>query len=201
MLLVTGVTHPQAIPFGDNAALAHMALIDAIAHSLAILGTWLVLVGLVGMSRMLGLNRVTVMAALVAFALATFGVMIAAAFDGFVVPKLADQWMDSDTIARADLKQLIRFCVLVASSLTRIYLLLGAIAISLWSWVIYRDRRSQGLPWVGAVVGVAGIATLIGGPVYVSAHEVLALVAVQTVWMVLAGLLTMRPDARERPLC
>jgi hypothetical protein len=94
-------------------------------HSLAILGTWLVLVGLVGLSRMLGLKRVTVMAALVAFALATFGVLIAAAFDGLVVPKLAQQWVDADTLARGDLKQLMRFCVLIASPLTRIYLLLG----------------------------------------------------------------------------
>jgi hypothetical protein len=120
--------------------------------------------------------------------------MIAATFDGFVVPKLAQQWMDADTIARGELKQLIRFCVLVESSLTRIYLLLAAVAISLWSCVIYRDRMSPGLPWVCALAGVAGIATLIGGPAYVSAHEVLALVAVQAVWMVLAGLLTMRRD-------
>jgi hypothetical protein len=171
-----------------------MALIDALAHSLAILGTWLVLLGLVGLSRMLGLHRVTVMAALVAFALATLGVVVAAALDGFVVPKLAEQWLEADNIARGNLKQLVRFCVLVASSLTRIYLLLGAVAISLWSWVIYRDRRAQGLPWVGAVVCVAGIAMLIGGPAHVSAHEVLALIVGQTVWMFLAALLMIRRD-------
>lgn len=194
MLLVTGAIHPGSIPFDDNAALARMALVDAFAHSLAILGTWLVLVGLVGLSRMLGLTRVAVMAALVAFALAASGVMVAAALDGFVVPKLAEQWMDADNISRGELKQLIRFSVLIASSLTRVYLLLGAVAIALWSWAIYRDRQSSSLPWVGAVVGVAGIATLIGGPAYVSTHEVLALVAGQAVWMVLAALLTIRRD-------
>jgi hypothetical protein len=187
VLLVMGVMHPSAIPLGDSGALARMAFIDRLAHSLAILGTWLVLVGLVGLSRSLGLQRVTVMAALLAFALATVGVVVAAALDGFVVPKLAEQWAEADTIARGDLVQLIRFSVLIASSLTRIYLLLGAVAISLWSWVIHRDRQSQALPWVGAVVCVAGIAMLIGGPSYVSAHEVLALVAGQTVWMGLAA--------------
>jgi hypothetical protein len=42
---------------------------------------------------------------------------------------------------------------------------------------------------VGAVVCAAGIAMLIGGSAFISAHEVLALVAGQTVWMILAALL------------
>jgi hypothetical protein len=109
-----------------------------------------------------------------------------------VVPKLAAEWANVDSISRGSLGQLIQFCVLLASSLTRIYLLLGAIAISLWSWAIYRDRLSRGLAWIGAVVGIAGIATLFGGPAYVSVHELLALVAGQAVWMVLAGLLMIR---------
>jgi hypothetical protein len=88
VLLMMGMTHPSSIPFDDSAALGRMALVDALAHSLAIFGTWLVLVGLVGLSRMLGLK-------------------IAAAFDGFVPPKLAEQWMGSDTIGRGELKQLI----------------------------------------------------------------------------------------------
>jgi hypothetical protein len=192
VLLLMGVIHPSAIPFGDSSALARMAFIDALAHSLAILGTWLVLVGLVGLSRMLGLQRATVVAALLAFGLVASAVVVAAALDGFVVPKLAEEWVNVDSIARGNLRQLIQFCVLVASSVTRIYLLFGAIAISLWSWVIYRDRLSRGLAWLGAVVGVVGIATLFGGPAYISVHELLALVAGQAVWMILAGLLMIR---------
>ncbi len=189
VLLVMGVLHPSAIPWGDDTALARAAVIDAIAHSLAILGTWLVLVGLVGQSRMLGLQRVPVMAALVAFALATAAVVVAAAIEGFVVPQLAQQWTGADLVAGGDLKRLVRFCVLTASALTRVYLLLGAVAIALWSWVIYRERLHRGLPWVGAVVCAAAIAMLIGGSPFISAHEVLALVAGQAVWMFLAALL------------
>ncbi len=49
---------------------------DVFAHSLAILGTWLVLLGLIGLSRRLGVERVTVIAALVAFALASTAVVV-----------------------------------------------------------------------------------------------------------------------------
>jgi hypothetical protein len=192
LLLVMGLMHPSAIPFGDQEALAHMTLVDAVAHSLAILGTWLLLVGQVGFARMLGLQRTVVMSALVASTLAAAGVVIAAALDGFVIPKIAEQWMSGGDNARADLQQLIRFCVLVASSLTRIYMLLAAVAMSLWSWVIHRDHLSLGLPWVGGVVGLAGIATLFGGPAYVSVHELLAMVLGESVWMVWAGVLMIR---------
>ncbi len=194
VLLVMGLMHPSAIPWGDDTALARLAVIDAFAHSLAILGTWLVLLGLVGLSRMLGMERVTVIAALAAFALASVAVVVAAALDGFVVPKLAQQWTAAGNAAGGDIKLIIRFCVLTASSLTRIYLLLGAVAVSLWSWVIYRDRLSDGLPWVGAVVCIAGVAMLMGGSAYTSAHEVLALVAGQTVWMLLVASLMIRKE-------
>jgi hypothetical protein len=200
VLLVMGLMHPSAIPWGDDEALARLAVIDAFAHSLAILGTWLVLLGLVGLSRMLGMERATVMAALVAFAMASVAVVVAAALDGFVVPKLAQQWTEADNAAGGDIKRLIRFCVLTASALTRIYLLLAAVAVSLWSWVIYRDRLNAGLPWIGAMVCVAGVAMLIGGSAYISAHEVLALVAAQTVWMLLAALLMIRKELATRQI-
>lgn len=199
VLLVVGVIHPSAVPFGDRAALARMAIIDALAHSLAIVGAWLVLVGLVGLSRLLGIQRVTVAAALVAMALATAGIVVAAACDGFVVPKLADQWLAADRIGRDTLQELVRFCVLLASSLTRIYLLLGTTAMALWSWAIYRDRLSRGLPWVGVVVAVAGFATLFGGPAYVHVHELLALILGQSVWMILTGLMLIQHGGKLTP--
>jgi hypothetical protein len=192
VLVATAVIHPSVVPFGDQAALARMTLIDGLAHGLAVLGTWLVLVGLVGLSRMLGLERITVLAALLAFALPAAGVVVAAALDGFVLPQLAQQWTGADQVVRDELRVLIRFCVLVASAITRIYLLFGAVAIVLWSWVIYRDRLSRTLPWLGALLGLAGIATLIGGPPYINVHELLALVFGQAVWLVLAGLMMIR---------
>lgn len=198
VLLVMGVMHPGAIPWGNHAALAHLAVIDAFAHGLAIVGTGLTLVGLTGLSRMLGTQRIAVTAGLVAFMLASSAVMVAAALDGFVLPTIAQQWTEADTIAGGDLRRLVWFCVLTASALTRIYLLLGAIAITLWSWVIHRDRLDSALHWVGAMVCIAGIAMLIGGSPFISAHEVLALVAVQAVWMVLAALLMIRRGAAPR---
>ncbi len=199
VLLVMGAVHPDRIPFGDQDALARMARIDAAAHGLAILGIGLLIVGQVGWSRMLGLHRPVVLLALVAAVLPAAGIVVAAALDGLVIPRIAQEWMNSDEVARAGQEQLIRFCVLIASALTRVYMLLTAVAILLWSWVLHRDARHRSLPWVGSAVGVAALATLVGGPVYVSVHELIALVVGQSVWMICAGVLMIREDAPCAP--
>lgn len=191
VLLVMGVTHPGHLP-STREALEHVGLVAAFAHSLAILGVWLALWGLTGLSRFLGLERPMVVGALLAYVLPTAAVTVAAALDGFVIPNLALQRLDADEATRATLHTLIGFCVLAASSLTRIYMLLGAVAIALWSCVILARRLSRGLPALGAMVAIAALATTFGGPAYISVHMVLLLALAQSAWMIFAGALMLR---------
>lgn len=191
VLLAMGLIHPGRLP-STREALEHTGLIAAIAHSLAIVGVWLALWGLTGLSKFLGLERPMVVGALAAFVLPAAAVTVAAALDGFAVPRLALQALDADETTGHTLHSLIGFCVLVASSLTRIYLLLGAVAISLWSWVIREKRLSRGLPLMGAVVASSALGTTFGGPAYISVHMLLLLVLVQSAWMVWAGVMMIR---------
>ncbi|MEO8064260.1 MAG: hypothetical protein ABI821_16110 [Pseudomonadota bacterium] len=194
VLLVMGLTHPGRLP-PTREALEHVGLIAAFAHSLAIVGVWLALWGLAGLSRFLGLERPMVVGALLAFVIPAAAVTVAAALDGFATPKLALQALDADDATRHTLHSLIGFCVLVASSLTRIYMLLGAVAIAMWSWVIHEKVLSRGLPVLGAAVALAAVGTTFGGPAYISVHVVLLLVLVQSAWMVWAGLIMIRQPA------
>ena len=191
VLVVMGVTHPGRLP-STREALEHTGLIAAIAHSLAIMGVWLAFWGLAGLSRFLGLDRPMVVGALIAFVVPAAAVSVAAALDGFVVPKLALQALDADDVTRNSMHSLIGFCVLVASSLTRIYMLLGAVAIAMLSWVVRERQLSRGLPMLGALVALAAIGTTFGGPAYISVHMVLLLALVQSAWMVWAGMMLIR---------
>ena len=195
VLLVMGLTHPGRLP-ATREALEHVGLISAFAHSLAIIGVWLALWGLAGLSRYLGLERPMVIGALAAFAIPAAAVTVAATLDGFVIPQLALQALDADDSTRDAMHTLIGFCVLVASSLTRIYMLLGAVAIAMWSWVIREQRWSGGLPVLGAAVALAAIGTAFGGPAYISVHTVLLLALVQSGWMVWAGVLMIRQSGK-----
>ena len=191
VLLVMGAIHPGSLP-STRDALEHVGLIARIAHSLAIVGVWLAFWGLAGLSRFLGLERPMVVGALLAFVMPAAAVTVAAALDGFAVPALALRALDADEATRSSMHSLIGFCVLVASSLTRIYLLLGAVAVAMWSWVMHEQKRGRGLPVLGAMVGLAAIGTTFGGPAYISAHMVLLLVLVQSAWMVWAGIMLIR---------
>jgi hypothetical protein len=196
VLLVMSVTHPSHLP-ATREALEQVGLVSAIAHSLAILGVWLALWGLSGWSRFLGLERPLVVGALIAYALPAAGITVAAALDGFVIPQLALQALDADEATRHTLRSLIGFCVLAASSLTRIYLLLGAVAIAMWSWAIRAAAGSRGLPLLGALVALAAVGTAFGGPAYISVHVLLLLVLIQSSWMVWAGLLLIRQANKD----
>jgi hypothetical protein len=191
VLLAMGATHPGRLP-STREALEHVGLIAAIAHSLAILGVWLALWGLAGLSRFLGLDRPMVLGALIAYVVPAAAVTVAAALDGFAVPQLALQALDADEATRHTMHSLIGYCVLVASSLTRIYLLLGAIAVAMWSWAIRVQGLSRGLPLLGAAVALVAVGTTVGGPAYFSAHMVLLLALVQSAWMVWAGVIMIR---------
>jgi hypothetical protein len=194
VLLAMGLTHPGRLP-STREALEHVGLISAIAHTLAIVGVWLALWGLSGMARFLGIERPMVTGALAAFGMAASAVTVAAALDGFAVPRLALQALEADEATRHTMRSLIGFCVLVASSLTRIYMLLGAVAIVMWSWVIREKALSHGLALLGAAVALAAVATIFRGPAYFTVHVVLLLALVQSAWMVWAGVLMIRRSA------
>jgi hypothetical protein len=195
VLLMMGLTHPGRLP-ATREALEHVGLVSAFAHSMAIVGVWLALWGLAGLSRTLGFARPMVVGALAAFAIPAPAVTVAATLDGFVIPQLALQALDAGDNVRDAMHSLIGFCVLVASSLTRIYMLLGAVAIAMWSWVIREQRWSGGLPVLGAAVALAAIGTALGGPAYISVHVVLLLAVVQSAWMVWAGVLMIRKSGK-----
>ncbi len=200
-LVVTGMTHPGvAGMFSSRESLEHLALVDRIAHGFAIAGMWLSIVGLAGFSRMLSSSRPIVTAAFAAFAITAAGVVIAATLDGFVVPNLASRWYDADDATRAALRQLIRFCFLVASALTRIYMASASVAILLWSFVAWRVHLSRGLPWMGVLVSIAAAAAISRGSLEVGLHEVLALALVQAIWMGWAGVVMLRfPEVASNP--
>jgi hypothetical protein len=189
LLLAMALTHPAAVPLmASRQAFEEFTLVNHVAHGLAIGGVWLSVVGLAGFSRMLGTTRPSVTAAFIAFAMCAAAILVGAALDGFVVPQLAERWFDADKATRETLRQLMHFCVSVASVLTRVYMTLGSAAILLWSYAVWRARQSRGLPWLGVLVSITAVATTIGGKPIVSVHELLALAIGWTVWMVWAAI-------------
>jgi hypothetical protein len=199
LLLIMGLTHPTGARLLETReSFEHVALTNRFAHGVGIAGLWLLVVGLAGFSRFLGAERPAVTVAFLTFAIATGAGLVAPAIDGFVIPQLADRWFDADEATRITLRQLMQFCVMIASALTRVYLVLGSAAILFYSFDLWRTMSSRGLAWLGAAVTLAGIATTVGGPPMVSVHVLLALVVGLAFWMVWAGMILLRTRPQRR---
>ena len=193
LLVLMGVTHPSGAGFlASREALEYTAAVSRFAHGSAIAGMLLVALGLAGLSRFLDPRKPAVLAAFITFAIVTAMGMVAPTIDGFVIPQLAERWMGAAEPARTTLYQLMAYCVLVASALTRTYLTLCSFAIVLYSCAIWQTKTSRRLPWLGIVVAVVSIAAGVGGPPIVSVHELLALTLGLTAWLVWAGLILLR---------
>ncbi len=193
VMLAMGVSHPTGAELMQSReTFAHVAFVNTLAHSLAMLGAWLALFGLTGLSRRLGMQRADVTAALIAFGLASVAVILAAVLDGLVVPKLAGRLFVAGEALQHDLRQQIRFCVTLAIALTRFYVVAVAVAMLLWSWAAFRTGFARVLPWVGAAIAGIGLAAQLGGFLEMNVHDLLMMVLAQSVWTVWAGIVMIR---------
>jgi hypothetical protein len=178
-------------------AFARHAPSNVFAHALALFSVWLTLFGIVGLARRLGPQRPGVIAAFVAFALASAMVSVAAIVDGLVSTRLAAVYVASgDDAERATLKGSMRFCYYLASSSTRYYVTAASVAVLLWSWAAWRAKFDRVLPWLGAAIGVLALAAQTRGRLQMNVHDVMLLAVGQGIWMAWAGAALWRARAQ-----
>jgi hypothetical protein len=168
-ILGTGALHPTGGQMLASAeSFAHHAPINVLAHSLALVGVWLTSIGVFGVARRLGLHRVDVMAGLVGYGMVAILISVAAVIDGLVATRLAEDFVGTDLAAgRDDARRLMQFCNYLASSLSRV-------------------------PWIGGAIALIAIGAQFSGHLRMTVHDVLVLAAGQGVWLVWAGLALLR---------
>jgi hypothetical protein len=192
-LLATGALHPTGGELlASREAAEHVGLKNTIVHAIALAGVWSALFGVVGFSRRLSFARADVTAALIAFAMASFAVMVAAIIDGIAIPKLARWYFELDGSVRDGIRGQMYYSGLLASSLSRFYVSAVAVAVLLWSWAVWRTRLDRVLPWVGVAVAVPAVIGQLSGYLQMNVHDVLILAVGQGVWMIWTGVVLMR---------
>jgi hypothetical protein len=187
--LATAGLHPTGSQLlASPETFARYAPINVLAHVLAMFSVWLTLFGVVGLARHLGPRKPAVIAAFVAFALASAMVSVAAIVDGLVSTRLGAAYVASgDDAERAALKELMRFCYHLASSLARYYVTAASLALLLWSWAAWREKFDRVLPWLGAAIAALALAAQARGRLQMNVHDVMLLAVGQGVWMAWAG--------------
>jgi hypothetical protein len=192
-LIVTAVIHPHGA-HGVNSpeAMEHLIRLAIGTHALAITSVWLTLVGLIGLSRQLGIGRFDVIAALSAYGMAAATVTFAAAASGFIAPELIVSMTSADEAASAGWRQLLTYNSHLNGAMAKVHVAGSSLAIALWSLAMLRTRFAKVLPIVGFLVPIAGLAVIFNGGLHMSVHDLAHLVLAQSVWMVWAAVLLIR---------
>ncbi len=176
-------------------AVAHLVLVDRVAHGLAIVGVAAAFLGALALSGSLRRTGWLGLAAVVAQGFAAVAIMIAAAMSGFVAADLLSRVADGSP--QSELWRLMlgyTFCV--NQAFAAIYTVGSCVAIVLWSLAMRRGGRWPGaLVIYGLVIGSAIPPALFAGWLKLDVHGFGLVVFAQAAWFISAGILLMRAQA------
>ncbi|HVR44785.1 MAG TPA: hypothetical protein VMS56_15235 [Thermoanaerobaculia bacterium] len=189
VLLIVMAIHPTGYELsGAGERFRTMALVNALAHTLAILALPLSFLGALALTRMLaGPDRFSV-AALVLYGFALAAGMCAATASGFVTPEVLRRLARAASPADEAWRALFRFTWTVNQACARILVIGSAGAIILWSAAL---RGRPALRWYGFLSSAAIIALVASGMLRLDIHGFGAVVLLQAVWFVIVGRMMM----------
>jgi hypothetical protein len=187
--------HPSAAASGTAerlAEMARMATLSAVVHGTLIALMLLIVFGLVGLAGALGFGLARVRAGMVAYSAGVVCMLGAALVSGFIVPALAGSYAGS-TENMDLLAPVFSLCFRANQALAEVGVVAQSVGIFLWSLVLL--GRSEGVRWVGWLGFVAGALPVLGllaGRLHLDVHGMLAVVVLQAMWTIAAGVWLIR---------
>lgn len=192
--ILTMAIHPTGGASLTPGQVAHLALVSAIAHSIAMLSFLLMFLGACGLTRRLAAFARTpnpdrlAFAAIVTFGFACVALLIAAAVSGFIVPGIL-RHMARDGAAAAPQYHLIVDAVFQFNqAFARIFSVAASAAIALWSISALRNGGlGRGIAIYGCAVSALLAAGVIVGHLRLDVHGMAVVVLGQAIWFVVTG--------------
>ena len=189
-MVVAIAHHPVAQGATVNARIVNVAqqgATDELVHGAIYILLLTLACGMSHYSLRRGINKPAVLAAGLAYCLATALSFVAMAYDGFVIPALARRCADgsSDCLNRAG--ELLSFASLCVQVFSRIGLLLMALSTILWSVDLLTSRKARVRGVVCGGISAAQLWLLSGVAYVLTPHSLLAVMATQIVWYLLVA--------------
>ena len=196
--LVVMALHPTGGEVSREASAGGgMVLVQAV-HWLAIVAQPLLLAGTLAITMSLRARRDAAVAAYIFFAVGSVAILIAAAASGLVSPAVLGGMHDTDSSGTMSMENALHYTFLLNQAFARIYVVLGALAIVLWSWAILGGRElPRALAVYGLVLGAVLVMGLASGHLTLGIHGFGLVILGQSVWMIWAAAALWRGG--ERP--
>jgi len=186
--ILTMAIHPTA---GGHLALeqvTHLALVSAVAHSIALVSVVVLFLGACGLAQSIATADRLSFAALVTFGFACVAIFIAATVSGFIIPDIM-KLMARDASADPRPWQIVISGIFqVNQAMSRIYSVGASLAIILWSLSSLRNTGfSRAIAIYGCLVSVLIIAAIASGHLHLNVHGMAAVWLSQAIWFILVG--------------
>jgi hypothetical protein len=199
--IVTMAIHPTGAASLTADQVAHLSLVSAIAHSLAMLSVLLLFLGACGLARRLAAADRMSFAAIVIFGFACVAIMIAAAVSGFIVPDIMKHMVRDDPAAARQWQIVIAGIFQINQAFARIYSVAASIAIILWSVSALRNGGlGRGVAIYGCVIAPLLILGIAIGHLRLDVHGMTVVMLGQVIWFIVVGSqMCSRPSSAAPP--
>ncbi len=192
--ILTMSIHPTGAPSLTPGQVEHLALVSAIAHSIALLSFLLLFLGACGLTRRLAAFARTpdpdhlAFAAVVTLGFACVAVLIATAVSGFIVPGILRHMVRDGAAAVPQYHLIVDAVFQFNQAFARIFSVGASAAIALWSVSALRNGGiGRGIAIYGCVVATLLIAGIVIGHLRLDVHGMAIVVLGQVVWFIIVG--------------
>jgi len=173
--------------------LAHHGPSSAIVHGVLIGTMALLLLGFTGLADLIGSNRLSVRAGLIAYSIGFAAMTAAAMSDGFIMPALAAQYVDTPAGDLDSFLATMQMLFLALAAAARLGVVGLSLAVVLWSLtLVWRPGALSAIGALGLVLGIVPIVLLFTGRLPVHFHAMLAFVVSQVIWYFAIGIQLIR---------
>jgi hypothetical protein len=199
--ILTMAVHPTGAASLTADQVAHLSLVSAAAHSLAMISVLLLFLGACGLTRRLAADDRMSFAAIVTYGFACVAIMIAAAVSGFIVPDIMKHMVRDDPAAAHQWQIVIVGIFQINQAFARIYSVAASIAIILWSVSVLRNGGlGRSVAIYGCVIAPLLILGIGIGHLRLDVHGMTVVMLGQVIWFIVVGSeLCSRPPSGVSP--
>jgi len=185
--IVTMAIHPTAGGPMTADQISRLAVVSAVAHSVAMVSTLVLFLGACGLGKRLASADRIAFAGLVTYAFACVAVLNATAVSGFIVPGVM-QHMAHDVANQRIWQIVIDGIFQFNQAFARIFSVAASLAVILWSISSFRNGGlGRGVATYGCVIGPLIIVALGIGHLRLDVHGMAAIWLGQAIWFIIAG--------------
>ena len=187
--IVTMAIHPTGSHVLTPAQFEHLAVVSAIAHSLAMVSSLILVLGAFGLTRRLAAPDRLAFSGFVVFVFAVIAVLIATAVSGFIVPNIM-RHMVKDVASNAPQWHIVIDAIFqINQAFSRIYSVATSVSIALWSISALRNGGlGRGIAIYGCIIAPLIILAICSSHLTLNVHGMAIVVFAQAVWFIGVGI-------------